>query len=380
MKTELLFYKDNNLFTFQAKVLDSFKKGELYATILDRSAFFYEGGGQHADSGNLNGIEVLNVLVEDGELLHFTKEPFTVGEIVSGYLNERDRIDKMRNHSAEHILSAVIHRRYSYDNVGFHMGKDFMSVDFNGELSREQLEDVEKEVNEIIRQNHEVITYYPTKEELNGLVYRSKLELDNPRIVEIKGVDLCACCAPHVSFTGEIGLCKIIASERNRGNQRLTLLAGRFAFDYLQRVSINARGVAEKLSTTEGELFQSFTKYEEGVLKQRLELGQIKRDYIKLLENSLQRTGGNLLVFCPHFAQKDIATKACELSERVAGIFSETEGGYLYMLASKNEDVRVLQKKLNSTLNGVGGGKPASAQGRVKATREEIQFFFDSLD
>ncbi len=379
MKTELLFYKDNNLFTFQAKVLDCFKKEGLYALILDRTAFFYEGGGQYADSGKINGIEVVNVLMEGGEILHFTKEPIDVGEEVIGELNARDRIDKMRNHTGEHILSAVVHRRFGFDNVGFHMGRDFMSVDFNGEMSKEELEDVEREVNEIIRQNHRVITYYPTAEQLKHLTYRSKLELDNPRIVEIEDVDLCACCAPHVSFTGEIGLCKITYAEKNRGNQRLTLLCGRFAFDYLQRVSINARGVAERLSSTETELFGAFAKYEDGVIKQRAELNQIKKDYAKLVENTLRETMDHLLVFCPDFAQKEIITKACELTSRVAAVFSQKDNGFVYMLASSTEDVRVLQKQLNSALKGVGGGKPISAQGRVQATKDEIESFFASL-
>lgn len=380
MRTELLFYKDNNLFTFQAKVLDCVERDDLYALILDRTAFFYEGGGQHADSGTINGIEVVNVLVEDGEILHFTKEPIAVGEVVIGLLNERDRIDKMRNHTGEHILSAVVHRRFGFDNVGFHMGQDAMSVDFNGEMSKEELEDVEREVNEIIRQNHRVVTYYPTAEQLKTLNYRSKLELDNPRIVEIEDVDLCACCAPHVSFTGEIGLCKIIYAEKNRGNQRLTLLCGRFAFDYLQRVSINARGVAERLSSTESELFGAFARYEDSVINQRAELNQIKRDYAKLLESTLKETENHLLVFCPDFAQKEIITRACELTSRTAAVFSQKDSGFVYMLSSHTEDVRVLQKQLNQALHGVGGGKTFSAQGRVQATKEEIESFFESLN
>lgn len=379
MKTELLFYKDNKLFNFKANVLNCFERNGLFAIILDKTAFFYEGGGQHADSGTLNGLEVVNVLYENGEIFHYTKEPIAVGCEVIGVLNEDERIDKMRNHSGEHILSAVVHRRFGFDNVGFHMGKDFMTVDFNGEMSREELESVEREVNEIIRQNHRVKTYYPSAEELKTLVYRSKLELDNPRIVEIENVDLCACCAPHVSYTGEIGLCKITYAERNRGNQRLTLLCGRFAFDYLQRVSINARGVAEILSTTEVELFSSFKRYEGIVVKQRLELNETKKAYAKLIVDSLKETNDNIVVFCPDFAQKDIITKACELTSNIAVAFSERDGGYVYMLASNNEDVRVLQKNLNKALRGVGGGKPSLAQGRVQATKEEIELFFSSL-
>ena len=212
--TEKLYYLDSHLFTFDATVLACREEKQGYSVVLDRTAFFPEGGGQLADTGTLGPARVLDVHERDGEIRHYTDAPLTVGERVTGQLDAEQRLRRMQDHSGEHILSGLVHNAYGYDNVGFHMGAECMIIDFSGELSWEQLMELETRANEVVRQNLPLHIWFPVEDELKTLDYRSKLELtENVRIVEIPGVDRCACCAPHVARTGEVGVIKILVSS-----------------------------------------------------------------------------------------------------------------------------------------------------------------------
>jgi alanyl-tRNA synthetase len=197
-----------------------------FDVILDRTAFFPEEGGQSADTGKIGDAQVLYVYERDNIVHHITDKSPLLGNNKC-CLDFQDRYEKMQLHTAEHILCGILHKKYGYDNVGFHIGDDVVTFDINVVLSREILDEVEDEANAVVYSNIKVDTFFPKADELEKLNYRSKLDItDNVRIVQIGDVDACACCAPHVSATGEIGLIKMLHFEKHRGGTRIWMSAG----------------------------------------------------------------------------------------------------------------------------------------------------------
>ena len=225
--TEKLFYENSHLAEFDAAVTECRQNGECFEVELDRTAFFPEGGGQYADTGTLGGVPVLDVQERGGHILHMTEESFEIGTLVKGKIDWSERFMKMQQHTGEHIVSGIVHGRFGYNNVGFHLGSEDCTMDFDGEISREELAEIELEANRAVWKNLEVQTLYPSKEELAHIEYRSKIEIEGQvRIIVIPGYDTCACCAPHVERTGEIGVIKLVNMQRYKGGVRVTMLCG----------------------------------------------------------------------------------------------------------------------------------------------------------
>ena len=235
--TRKLYYTDSHLFDFTARVLSCEEKKGRWDIILDETAFFPEGGGQSADTGTLSGVKVLDVQEKGDVIVHTCDGPLEVDSTADGHVDRELRLCRMQNHSGEHVFSGTAHRLYGCENVGFHMGDGDLTIDFDRELSEEEILRIETESNEAVRENLPIKATFPSKEELGRLEYRSKKELQGDvRIVEIPGVDRCACCAPHVSRTGEIGLIKVLNFERHRGGVRLVLACGMWAIrDYREK-------------------------------------------------------------------------------------------------------------------------------------------------
>ena len=249
--TEKLFYLDSHLFEFEAEVLSCREAKRGWEIVLDRTAFFPEGGGQPYDTGSIGPVRVLEVHEREGEILHLCDRELAPGTYACAVDGEQ-RLRRMQNHSGEHVFSGLTHRQYGAENVGFHMAADCMTIDFDKELTWEQLSQIEYEANLVVRANLPVRTRFPSPEELAALEYRSKKELAGAvRIVEIPGVDRCACCAPHVNTTGEIGLVKLLTAERHRGGVRLTLLCGMDAIDDYRRKQDSAAAVRVGLESIE---------------------------------------------------------------------------------------------------------------------------------
>lgn len=372
-QTQRLYYENNKLFSFEATVLDCIPLEKGFGVILDRTAFFPEGGGQGGDTGFLNGIPVKDTVETEQGVLHTTDAAISAGEAVRGEVNAALRLKRMGAHTGEHILSSVVHRRFGYANVGFHLGEKAMDVDFNGEFTKAQLKEIELEVNAIIRENVPVRCYYPSAEELKNIPYRSKLELESPRIVEIVGYDYCACCAPHASSTGEVGYLVILGAERNRQNVRLTVLAGEDACAYAAEVYASAQSAGALLSCKPYEVGEAVAKQMDNIEKLRKELLETRFALTKTQIESLPTTDGFIVAFTAAFALKDVLNAALEKAGRGACVFAQTEGGYTYMIASQTEDVRPLAALLNERFQGKGGGKPQSVQGRLQGEESAIR-------
>lgn len=243
MTTEKLYFQDSHRSVFDARVLSCEPWKDGWRIVLDRTVFFPEGGGQYADPGFLGEVEVVDVHEKDGVIYHYTKEPIEAGQKVEGRILWEVRFDRMQQHTGEHIISGLVHQKFGYDNVGFHLGEDYCTMDFNGPITKDQLKEIEQEANRAVFQNLDVISSFPSEEERSRMEYRSKIELSGEvQIITIPGYDVCACCAPHMKKTGEIGLIKLVQMDHYKGGERITMLAGDRALkDYGEKKKISRK-------------------------------------------------------------------------------------------------------------------------------------------
>lgn len=381
--TEKLYYSDGHLSRFTARVTSCEKEDGTWAVKLDRSAFFPGGGGQEADEGVLSDMKLLGLREEGEDIVHLTPAPLEPGALVEGRIDWPLRFSRMQGHSGEHILSGTVHRLFGYDNVGFHMGEEAITIDFSGELSREDLSRAELEANRAIWRDVPVRTLLPTPGELAAMDYRSKKELTGQvRIVEIEGVDLCACCAPHVSHSGEVGLLKIIDSMRHRGGTRLTLLCGEAALLDYEALHENNAAVSAALSAkrleTGGAIARVMAEQEE----RRAELTKLKRELLQLKAAALRPTEGSICIFesdIDMITLRELVNAGSELAGKVCAGFAGTDGDYKYIIGSRTVPLRARAKEINATIDGRGGGSDAMIQGTSRARREDIERYFNAL-
>ena len=376
--TEKLYYQDSHLFTFEAAVLDCRKEKKGYSVVLDRTVFFPEGGGQLADTGVLGGVRVLDVHERGGEIRHYTDAPLEIGAHVEGFVDAEQRLRRMQNHSGEHILSGLVHNAYGFDNVGFHMGAECMIIDFSGELTWEQLTELETRANEVVRQNIPLHIWFPDASELQSLEYRSKLELtENVRIVEIPGVDRCACCAPHVERTGEVGIVKILDSQRHRGGVRVSVVCGLDALEDYRARQESVTEISRALSAKRGEVTRAVQRVlnEQQSMKERCDA--LSLALIRFMAEAEPETAGNILVFdatLGEIAQRELVNRLMEKAGGFAAVFcGSNEDGWRYIIGSKRLDLRAMSREINAAIQGRGGGTPQMIQGSARADRAEIE-------
>ncbi|MBQ8305827.1 MAG: alanyl-tRNA editing protein [Blautia sp.] len=380
METRRLYYEDVYTKEFEAEVLECRPLGKKYAVVLDKSAFYPEGGGQPSDTGFLNETAVSEVHEKDGELLHYTAEEIPAGTRVRGVIDWDRRFDLMQQHSGEHMVSGLVHAAYGYDNVGFHMGSDVITIDFNGPLTEEQLLEIEDQVNERIWENKEVRIWYPGPEELKALPYRSKKELTGDvRIVEFPGVDLCACCGTHVARTGEIGMVKLLSVVRFREGVRVEMISGRRVLQYLQMVSTQNHQVSVLLSAKPHETAKAVQHMQEENFSLRGRLQHMEAESFAA-EAEKYEGKGDVLLFKPEM-EADAVRRLTDAVMHTCGgrcaVFSKNpDGSFKYAMGQIDGDLRTLTKEMNAALDGRGGGKPFFVQGSVKAEEQAIRDFF----
>ena len=379
-KTRKLYYEDVYRKEFTATVLECRETDKGYGIVLDQTAFYPEGGGQPCDHGTLNEVPVLDVQEEGEVILHYTETAFAPGTEVEGKIVWERRFDLMQQHSGEHIVSGLIHEAYGYDNVGFHMGSDVITVDLSGMLDEKQLKEIEDETNRKIWENTAVEIFYPEKDELEKLSYRSKKELTGQvRLVRFPGSDLCACCGTHVTHTGEIGAVKILSVENFREGVRLTMICGKRVMDYLDMVNEQNHQISVKLSAKTGETAAAVERLQEENFRLK---GKLMHMADELSETEAQRyeDAGSVLIFHEGLEADQVRKMTDTVMQKCAGccaVFSRNEdGSYKYAMGETGGDLRQFTKEMNAALNGRGGGKPFFVQGSVKATEEEIRRFF----
>ena len=379
--TEKLFYQDSHRSTFTAIVQEVRPSGNGYEIILDRTAFFPEGGGQSSDTGSLGGVSVSDVQEIDGKIIHYTDGPLVEGTEVEGCIDWTERFSKMQQHTGEHIVSGLIHKIYGYHNVGFHLGTDSVTLDFNGVVPKEKLHEIEQLANEAVAKNLPVQVLYPTDEELSKISYRSKIEIEGQvRIVVIDGYDVCACCAPHVKQTGEIGLIKLVGMQNYKGGVRISMLCGfRALEDYYQKEK-NNREIAVMLSAKEYETAVEVERLQEELAMKKAKIAELERKFLEQKVETLDISSEIVCLFeeTDPVKTRELVNLLLKKGAKMAAVFSGNEReGYRYVLGSRSLDVRENGKLLNEAFHGRGGGKPEMVQGTVQGKREEIEAFLN---
>lgn len=379
METEKLFYADPFLTEFDARVLACEAVKDGFAVVLDRTAFYPEGGGQPYDTGVLGGAEVLDVHERAGVITHKCASPLPVGAAVHGKIDRARRFDHMQQHSGEHICSGLICARYGCDNVGFHMGAESVTIDFNADFPWEELLEIEAAANRYIYEDHVIDIQLHRGAELDAIDYRSKKPLEGDvRIVTFPGADCCACCGTHVMRSGQVGIVKFLSVQKFREGVRIELLCGDRARRYLSACWEQSLHIAQALSVKPTAAFAA-------VERLLAELGALKLRCARLEETSFALSAaqyegkGDVLLFEDEMPG-DSLRKLCDAVASVCGgrcaVFAGAEGAYKYAIGHMGGDLRALTKQLNAALSGRGGGKPHFVQGSVNCRREDIETFF----
>ena len=378
--TKKLYYTDGHLFDFTARVLRCEENKGRWEIVLDETAFFPEGGGQAADRGSLGGVKVLDAHEKDGEVVHFCDGPLAEGTSVDGRVDRELRLCRMQNHSGEHIFSGTAHRLYGCENVGFHMGEGDLTIDFDRELSEEEIRTIETQANEAVRADLPVEIAFPSPEELAALEYRSKKELSGEvRIVTIPGVDCCACCAPHVNRTGEVGVIKVLNYERHRGGVRLSLSCGMWALEDYRTKQQSAAEISALLSAKRDEIAPAVQRllHERDALKEKNAL--LAMELIQFKAAQQPETEGNICLFeaiPDEIAVRELVNLLMEKTGGLAAVFFPGEtGGYRYIIGSRSIDLRKASKAINAGIGGRGGGRPEMIQGSASASEDDIRSF-----
>lgn len=385
--TEKLYEQNAFLVKFEAQVLSCEKGKKGFDIVLDRTAFYPEGGGQPWDTGRLESdrgrVKVLEVHSRGGEIVHTCNHPLDTGTAVTGIIDWDRRFDLMQQHSGEHIVSGLAHYLWGCENVGFHLGAEVVTIDLSLPLTEEQFALLEQEANKYLWLDTPVKITYPSPEELEHIHYRSKKELTGQvRIVEFPGADCCACCGTHVRSAGQVGLVKLLTIQKFREGVRIELVCGGRALRYLSQVMEQNTQVSRLLSAKVLETGPAVARLlaENESLKSRM----ISLEEARFSALAGQYTGtGNVLLF-EEGLSPDGLRRLCDAvlhtcGGRCACFSGDDASGYKYAVGQPGGNLRDFVKELNQALGGRGGGKPDFVQGSVQAKREEIEAFFASL-
>lgn len=382
IETRRIYYENVYEKEFDAEVLECREMKNGFQILLNQSAFYPEGGGQPADHGFLNEIEVFDVHEKAEELLHYTKQPLEPGTKVHGKIDWERRFDLMQQHSGEHMVSGIIHGKYGYENVGFHLGNDVITIDLSGPLTFEELMEIEKEVNLKIWENQEVQIEFPSPEELKTIPYRSKKELTGKvRIVTFPGADICACCGTHVSRTGEIGMVKLLSVVKFHEGVRVEMICGMRVLCYLNQVDAQNHSISVELSAKPDKTAEAVARLHEENARLKAAVNRMEEESFAA-EAASHKGEGNVLLFKSGLEADSVRKLTDAVMQSCGGrcaVFSDNgDGTWKYAIGEKDGDLRTLNKEMNAALNGRGGGKPFFVQGSIRGTETEIRTFFEN--
>lgn len=380
METVKLYYEDSFLREFRAVVVSCAQRDNGWAVVLDQTAFYPEGGGQSCDLGLLGEANVLSVREKEDIITHLCDRPLEAGSTVTGILNWERRLDQMQQHSGEHIVSGLLCSRFSCSNVGFHVGADTVTIDFDAPIPVEALQEIELEANRAVWQDLPFRCWYPTPEELAALPYRSKKALPWPvRIVDAGGYDLCACCGVHVKHTGSVGMIKLLSCVKFHQGVRIEMVCGNRALKYLGQIYDQNKLVSQAFSAKLLETGEAAQKMNEALAQEKFRAAGLEKKLIYMMAQSYHHAGDVVLFeneLSPA-AIRELADAIATVCGGLAAVFAGgDETGYNVCLCSKADDLKQLGKDLSTALQGRGGGKSGFFQGSVKATKAQIEAFF----
>ena len=400
MKTKRLYEMDPYQVSMEAVVKECILQNE-EKLIFDQTVFYPEGGGEPGDKGCLYienepgewilWTEVTDTREENGEIVHYVKKPLPVGTKIRGEIQWKTRYAYMQNHTGEHMVSGRVHEKYGYDNVGFHMSKDSVVIDFNGELNWEQLMEIEEEVNQGVDDNLSVKVEYPSRDELSGMVYRSKKEiLGQVRIVTVPGYDSCACCGMHVAKTSEIQMIKILSVQNHRGGVRVEMICGRDAREDYRKKHEQSVEVARSFSVKPYEITLAVKRMLEENSRLKMQLSQVQARMAEEIMDRMEE--GQRTIVLTEEGSDSILSEGCDPNqvrrlvnlarEKAVHVLALTRGNkekeYRYIIGS-GEDARVLAKEMNEKFAGRGGGSSMMTQGSLFGNGNEMEEYFRAI-
>ena len=378
MDTIKLFYEDSHMKAFTAKVLSCTEEAKGFQILLDATAFYPEGGGQACDLGTLGEAQVLDVQEKEGLIYHLCDTALPVGAAVEGKIDWDRRFRLMQQHSGEHIVSGLVHSLFGWHNVGFHMGSQLMTIDFDGPIPAESLQDIERRANEAVWANLPVRCWYPDEQTLPTIPYRSKKALPWPvRIVEIPGIDNCACCGTHVKMTGEIGLIKLVSCIKFHAGVRIEMACGCNALALTQEVFAQNRAVSQAFSAKMLETGAAAVKMNEALAAEKLRANTLQSQLFDKTAADFADQG-NVFHFADNLAPvqvRELADKIADVCGGWAAVVSGEEGNYSICIVSRRSDVKAIGQALGAR----GGGKPGFFQGNLRSGKAEIEATFAQL-
>lgn len=387
--TEKLYDRDAYLEEFECKVTNLYTDENYIYIETDRTAFFPEGGGQTSDRGWLNDVYVNNVQIIEKKIIHFVEnteenvEKLKNSTFLRGKIDMEKRFSDMQQHSGEHIFSGIVHKHYGYNNVGFHLGSEVVTLDFDGILNENDVCKVENLVNEAIWKNLEILIHFPSEKELEALTYRSKIEIEGQvRIVEIPGVDVCACCAPHVKRTGEIGIVRVVNYEKYKGGTRVSILCGKRALYDIRHKTGENKKVSVLTKAKQDETAAAVERLIKENEKLKFELIGANREILFSKAAAVGEDEG-IIIFDSRLQGKLLTEFAEAIKEKAssfAACFCGEEGSYRYCITSRTADLQLLSKALNSAFSGKGGGRGEMVQGSLSANEKDIREFLEGFE
>lgn len=384
MSTLKLYYNDSTLSSFDATVISIQPKNEFFLIELNQTAFYPEGGGQPSDVGYINDIPVIHVSENDNKIFHLIDRPLEIGTIIKGKINYEKRQRYTQLHSGEHIISGLIYRLYGYNNVGFHMDENVAVIDIDGELSQEEVSNIEILANKEIFANNKFCVLYPHKEELSNIEYRSKKELaGDVRLVYAGNADICACCGTHVDYSGEIGLIKLLSVQKHRGGMRISMTAGMAALEHYTCCYISLSDISKRLSSKLEESSQAVEKLQKDLAFEKTVASKAKHALLQNLASAYESTSESIICVQEDLTANELREYALLLSVKTSGFvlaLSDNVDGYKYALTSKDFDVSNINKLLRDKLGAKGGGKKDLCQGNINADFDQILLAIKELE
>lgn len=381
METEKLYYEDPFMSKFTATVLSCEEANGAFKVALDRTAFYPEGGGQPADHGTLGSAAVTDVHEKDGVVFHTCDKAVETGQTVTGSIDWARRFDHMQQHSGEHIISGILCAGYHCDNVGFHLGADVVTIDYNADISWEQALEAERKANEAIWADRAVEIAYPSPAELAALDYRSKKELTGKvRIVTFPEADCCACCGTHVLRAGQVGLVKVLSCQKFREGVRIEIVCGGRALRYLGAVYDQAKATGQRLSVKPADTYAAVERLEAELSAAKARIASLEETAFAAIAKE-QAGRGDVVLFQPAMKGDSVRRLADAVAHQCGGlaaVFAGEDGQFAYaLIRADGGDISALVRELNKALRGRGGGRNGFAQGSVQAAQAEIEAFFE---
>jgi alanyl-tRNA synthetase len=376
-----LYEKDVYLRETTCNIIERIENGDKKLLVLDKTIFFPEGGGQPSDTGFIGNSSVSHVFEEDNIIYHQV-EKMPIGQDQICTIDWDRRFDFMQQHCGEHILSGVVLDLYGYANKGFHLGEEYVTADFDGEIFDEaKIDFIEEQCNKAIYENRPVVTDV-LDSTVKAIQYKPRKtpELDEAlKVVYIDGIDSVACCGTHPAMTGEVGLLKIMKTQRYKGMTRVFFKCGKRARTTFNEEHKVIKELGEKYSSDLVHLVHRISRESDWLIETKKQLQDCMNERIdEEIKDILNDNPVGIVVLSYE------GFKGKVMDSIVKKLINQKS---LIVLATSREEKRLilahdgsygqncggLLKVLLTSMNGKGGGGPKWAHATFQSDDDLIQ-------